>query len=397
MKRKVVSLLIGISMILPVSALAIELTDYMDVDIFYQDAELGAGFYLKDGNQDQVSYNGNVSLMYDMEHSTIPFKWNVEVDGNSEFSRGPNENDDSKKNIFLNANTTAKKYLGDYKGVFGFGRLDLGIRDIEDSHDNDPYSKVTLGAGYGRIITATPLMEAVRCVEDLTKYGIITGQVSDETYMKLAEVIAKESEYRSRYSLREYEKYWYEAMEKVLKDAGILKNDTLGAMGIIRIQDILTDEGVLRRRHGWEIGAGIDYLISDYSGNDGDPGLSAFFEYAKPFGFKWQLIDRLEYSTILKDWEFGDTAHKFTNQLSMTYEITDKIDWVNMWQLDVILETESDVDDTYQNALETGFRYYLTNALDAVTTLRLDHIDQGDNENDEVDITLFFGLVYTIF
>ncbi len=397
MKRKVVSLLIGISMILPVSALAIELTDYLDVDIFYQDAELGAGFYLKDGNQDQVSYNGNVSLMYDMEHSTLPFKWNVEVDGNSEFSRGPNENDDSKKNIFLNANTTAKKYLGDYKGVFGFGRLDLGIRDIEDSHDNDPYSKITFGAGYGRIITATPLMEAVRCVEDLTKYGIITGQVSDETYMKLAEVIAKESEYRSRYSLREYEKYWYEAMEKVLMDAGVLKNDTLGAMGIIRIQDILTEERVLRRKHGWEIGAGIDYLISDYSGNEGDPGLSAYFEYAKPFGFKWQLIERLEYSTVLKDWELGDTAHKFTNQLSMTYEITDKIDWVNMWQLDVILETESDVDDTYQNALETGFRYYITNALDAVTTLRFDHIDQGDNENDEVDTTLFFGLVYTIF
>lgn len=291
--------------------------------------------------------------------------------------------------------TTVQKYLSGRDKTFVYGRLDLGLRDLDDSEDNDPYSRVSAGIGYGRITTATPLMEAYRCVEDLRKYGIITGDLSDAAYLKLASVIAKESEYRSKYSLREYEKYWYEEMETVLRNAGVLSGESLGAMGIIRIQDILTDEGVLRRKHGWEVGVGLEYLISDYSGNEGDPGLSAYAEYARPFGFKWQFIDRLSYSTILVDWEFGDVDNIFSNQAWLTYEITDKIDWTNLWQADVILISGDD--DIYKNALETGLRFYLTNTIDAVTTLRFDHIDHGDNEDDDIVTSVYFGLAYTIF
>ncbi|MBF0202508.1 MAG: hypothetical protein HQK66_14610, partial [Desulfamplus sp.] len=277
----------------------------------------------------------------------------------------------------------------------GFGRFDVGVRDLENSNDNDPYAKASAGFGYGRITTATPLMEAYRCVEDLKKYGVIKGGISDEAYLKLAKVIAKENEYKSKYSLKEYEKYWYEDMEIVLKEAGVLTRETLGAMGIIRIQDILTDEKVLTRKHGFEVGAGIDYLISDYAGNEGDPGLSIYAEYAKPFGFKWQFIDRVSYSTTLVDWEFGDINNTFTNAASMSYEITDKIDWTNLWQLDIILASEGD--DTYKNALETGLRFYVSNTIDVITTLTFDHIDQGDNLDDDIVTTLFFGLAYTIF
>ncbi len=396
-KNRFIALLICLVSSLPVSALAIELTDYLDPNYQYHDAELGFQFNMSDGNQDQVSYNGIGSLTYDMEYSTLPLKWDVSINADTDFSRGGDENDSSRKNLYIDGDTTVKKYLGDYTGPFVYGGLVLGVRDLDGSDDDDPYAKVSAGLGYGRITNATPLMEAIRCIEDLTKYGLIAGDVSDDVYLKLSDIIARESEYISRYSRREYEKYWYEDIEVVLKEAGILRNETLGALGIIRIQDILTDEQVLKRKHGWETGVQLDYLISDYSGEDDDPGMGLFYEYAKPFGFKWQLIDRVEYSTILVDGEFGDSAHKISNSFEMNYEMSDKIDWENIWKLDIIWESDSDADDTYLNMVDTGLRFYLSNTIDAKAGIQLNHKDQGDNSDDKVDSRLYFQMIYTIF
>ncbi|MBF0469356.1 MAG: hypothetical protein HQK61_10815 [Desulfamplus sp.] len=397
LKAKFMCLLFGLVIALPASAFAIELTDYLDPNYQYQNAELGLQFNASEGNQDQASYNGAAMINYDMEYSTLPLKWDASVRGNADFNRGSDDGDNSTKNITIDGDTTVKKYLGDYTGPFVYGGLVLGIRDLEGSKDNDPYAKMSAGIGYGRITNATPLMEAVRCIEDLTKYGLIAGEVTDDIYLKLADVIAKESEYKSRYSNREYEKYWYEDMEIILKEAGILRNETLGALGIIRIQDILTDEQVLQRKHGWEAGVQLDYLISDYSGEDDDPGMGIYYEYAKPYGFKWQLIDRVEYSTILVDNEFGDAAHKISNSLALNYEMTDKIDWENIWKLDIILESDSDYDDTYLNMVDTGLRFYISNTIDAKAGLTFTHKDQGDNPDDNINSRLYFQMIYTIF
>lgn len=397
LKAKLICMLFCLVTALPVSAFAIELTDYIDPNYQYHDAELGVQFNASDGNQDQVSYNGAVNVDYEMEYSTLPLKWDVSLSADTDFSRGSDDEDSSNKNITVDGDTTVKKYLGDYTGPFVYGGLVLGVRDLEGSEDNDPYAKVSAGLGYGRITNATPLMEAIRCIEDLTKYGLIAGEVTDDVYLKLSDIIAREAEYKSRYSNREYEKYWYEDMEIVLKEAGILRNETLGALGIIRIQDILTDEGVLQRKHGWEAGVQVDYLISDYAGEDDDPGMGLYYEYAKPYGLKWQLIDRVEYSTILVDGEFGDSAHKISNKLEMNYEMSDKIDWDNSWTLDIILESDSDADDTYMNMVDTGLRFYISNTIDAKAGLAFSHKDQGDNEDDDIHSELYFKMIYTIF
>ncbi|MGE0087743.1 MAG: hypothetical protein AB7S75_25305 [Desulfococcaceae bacterium] len=399
MKKGLLGVILSLCMLLPVSALALDLRDYVEPDIFFHDAELQALFNLKDGNQDQTSYNGSGSIWYDMEYSTLPFKWEAYAEGRGDFSRGGNDEDDSVENWNFDAWTEAKKYLREdrYREFFAFGRFDFSYRDLEGAEDDDPYAKVTAGAGYGRIFTATPLMEAVRIVEDLTKYGIIKGAVSDETYMKLAAVIHKENEYKSKYGLREYEKYWYEDMEKVFKEAGQLTDGNLKAFGVIRIQDILQDEKVIRREHGWEAKAGLGWLFSDYQGNEHDPVVSASFKYARPYGFKWQFVEEFTYSTVLVDWEFGDANHEFNNRMDLDYEISNKIDWTNMWEIAYTVVEDSEEDDILRNALETGFRFYLTNTIDLLTTLRFDHRDQGDNEDDDIVTTFYMGVAYTIF
>lgn len=166
---------------------------------------------------------------------------------------------------------------------------------------------------------------------------------------------------------------------------------------MIRIQDILQDERVIRRKHGWEAKAGIGWLFSDYQGDDQDPTLDASFEYAEPFGFKWQFVDTLSYSTVLVDWDFGEANHELKNEAHLDYEISNRIDWTNMWEISYTIVEEGDEDNILRNALETGFRYYLTNTLDAVTTLRFDHRDQGDNEDDDIVTTFYMGIAYTIF
>ncbi len=399
MKKGLLGFVLVISCILPMTALALDLKDYVEPDIFFQDAELQALFNLKDGNQDQTSYNGSGKIWYDMEYSTLPFKWEAYAEGSGNISRGSNDEDDSVENWDINAWTEAKKYLreDEPRKFFVFGRLDFSYIDYEGLEDNDPYAKLTAGAGYGRIFTATPLMEAVRIVDDLTKYGIIKGAISDEAYMKLAAVIHKENEYKSKYSLQEYEKYWYEDMEKVFKEAGVLTDGNLKAFGVIRIQDILQDENVIRREHGWEAKAGLGWLFSDYQGNEHDPSFGASFKYAEPFGFKWQFVEEFTYTTVLVDWEFGDANHEFKNRMDLDYEISNKIDWINYWEIAYTVIEDSDADDILRNRLETGFRFYLTNTIDAITTLRFDHRDQGDNEDDDIVTTFYMGIAYTIF
>lgn len=398
-KMRWVSCVLGLMLLVPASAMAIELTDYIDPDIYWQDAEVSAMFTARDGNREQTSYDGYGEVDWELEYSTLPMKVRANANGTFDFNRGPDDDDDTQENMTFDAWTDAKLYQTQAgNGLFYFGRLEYGYRNIEaqDLPENNR-AEALVGAGYGRIITATPLMEAIRAVEDLQEYGVIQGPVSDATYLKLATIIAREQEYQSRYSLREYEKYWYEAMEELLRNEGVLAEETLGARGIIRIQDILTVENVLERRHGWEARAGLGFQIVDYSGNEGDPIFRGALEYAKPFGLQWQFMDTFSYATILEDFDFGDTDHNFSNIASLTYEINETIDWINLWQFDVLLPADSEEDEVYINHLETGLSFYITNTLDLVTRLEFDHFDQGDNPDDDVETTFFVGVTYTIF
>lgn len=383
-------------MMVPAYVFAIQITDYKEPDIYYHDAEVSVSFDMKEGNQDQASFKGDVRADYFMEYSTVPLKWEAEVVGSMDFARGPNENDETAENYILNAWTEAKKYFREDDTFFGFGRADVGLRDLEGNENNDPYLHLMAGAGWGRIITATPLMKAYRCVEDLKRYGIITRDLSDNGYLQFAYVINKEQEYKSKYGLRDYEMYWYEAMEEALNSEGALKDGKLGIMGIVRIQDILQVERPLNRFHGWEIGAGLGYLVSDYAGNEGDPTLNAFFEYTMPIDFSWQIRNRLTYSTVLVDWKFSDINHMFMNTLSGTYEITNKIDWINQWDLTLIFPSGDD-DDTIKNTLGSALRFYISNTIDLTAGIQFDHLDYGDNPDDDVVTSVFFRMTYTIF
>jgi hypothetical protein len=279
--------------------------------------------------------------------------------------------------------------------MFGYGSLDAGYRKLLGADDaDDPYAKLGAGVGYGRVIDATVLAQAMRCVEDLQKYGILTSDISDSAYLELAAVIDQEKVFRSQYGNVEYEKYWFEAMEAVFQKEGVLAEETLGAMGLIRIREILVNEPISPRKHGWTVRGGVGYVLSNFDGSESDPSLDAAFEYALPYTYRLQLIERVSYSTILSD----DPVHQINNKLSLTYEISDRVDWENLWSLGVTVPTESDVENEISNNLASTFRYYISNKVNLDATVSLKHLDDGidNNGNDDLETGVFLGATYRI-
>jgi hypothetical protein len=373
----------------PLSASAIQLTDYMDPESHWEEAFVLGQFNTKSGNQDQTSYNLNLDANYLNNYSSLPRVWKIELDGNSNISRGPNDGDESIDASQANASATVDNYFNDKDKTFWYGSANLGYQDDKD----DIYAKIGGGVGYGRVINATPLAKVLRFEEELREHGLITGKITEATYLALARIVDKELEFKSRYGEQEYKAYWFIAMEELLRLDGVLKGGKLGAAGTLHMDRVMFDEPISVRKHGWLVRGGIGLVVQDFNGNKGDPSLDLEWEYAQPHGYRGQFINLLRYSTILAD----DTGHVVTNNMSYSYELSDRVDWVNRWKL--LYEKASDTgDDTLTNNLSSTFRYYLTNIISVDATLALNHIedDIDDNGNDDVDVSTFLGVRYRL-
>jgi len=355
---------------------AIEMTDYKVDDNYYENAYLNGQLNVDSGNQDQTSYNLHLNANAEVVKSTLPYSWDLRFNGNSDFSQGKNSDDESVDSYDTKATGHVDKYLQNNDKFFVYGSGELGYqKGSEADNADDPFVKVGTGAGYGRVYNATPLAKALRIVEDLLEYKIIKSDLSDKAYIALATVISQEDDYLSKYSAEEYKKYWYEAMEKVLKDNGALDKESLGAFGIVRMDEILRVEKVSARKHGWKVRGGIGKILNTYKGESTDATIDAGFEYGLPIGHEVQFSEFLTMSKILGS---SDTSYRLNNNMGYTYEISNRIDWENNWNLEY---QKNDVsDDSVKNKFSTGFRYYLANRLSLNTTFSLSKISSGAEE-----------------
>ncbi|WP_069471146.1 DUF481 domain-containing protein [Candidatus Marithrix sp. Canyon 246] len=381
----------------PIKLLAIELTDFRDPDRIFDEAFFNGRFNLNSGNQDQTSFDGTTSGFYQMNYSTLPFVWKIRFEGSLDINRDSAANAETEESYLFNVKSNFDKYLTDNLfGLFGFGGIDLAFRrQIGDDEADNPYSKLTTGIGYGRVIDATPLADVLRVVESLKEYGVIVGKVDDSTYLELAAIVGKRREFQSRYGFEDYEQYWIEALEKVMQKAGILKNNALGAVGVIKTRYVLVLERISPRKHGWSVRGGVGYITSTFEdADDDDPSLDLGFEYAKPFGYQLQFTEEASYSRILADNQFD----LFDNRMGLTYELSDRIDWENIWTINAVFPSRVGTNDLMTNKLSSIFRYYVTNLVTADLTFSLTKYDDGidDNGNDDIDKVAFFGFTYRL-
>jgi len=384
-----------IGLLLVTNINAIDMTDYKVVDGYYQDAYLNGQLNINSGNQEQTSYNAHIDANLRTVKSTLPYSWDYKVLANSDFSQGKNDEDDSLESYDATAVAHFDKYLnnGEQLFMYGSGRLGYQKVAIADSAD-DPYAEIGAGVGYGRVYNATPLAKALRIVEDLLKYKLIKKELSNKGYLALATIVDenKELEYISKYGPVEYRKYWYEAIEKVIKEDGALDKDSLGAFGIVRVNEILTNEKVSQRLHGWKVRGGFGKILSNYDGDSEDATINGEFEYGLPIGHESQFSENLYVSKLLDS--DTDTELSLTNTMSYTYEISDKIDWDNNW---ILSYQQNDIaEDTMSNSLTTGFIYYIANRLNFTTTLSISKRDGGADEENAWNKSLVAGVQYRL-
>lgn len=389
LKKHRLKLIIGAMVCTPLSAQAIQITDYWVPNSKYEEAFLLGKFNSKSGNQETTSYNLTIEGDYEYNLTSLPRNWRFLVDGIADISHGPDDADKTEENIIANAQANVDNYFKAGEKLFWFGSANLAYLDDADHQ----FAKVGAGIGYGRVINATPLAKTLRVEEELREHGLVTGQMSDSAYLAIARVIDRESEFRSRYGAEEYKSYWFGEIESALKSAGVLKGGQLGATGALHMDRVLDAETISVRKHGWVIRAGVGLIIQDFNGNKGDPSLDFEWEYAQPNGYKGQFINTLSYSTVLAD----DTDQTLRNTMSYTHEIGDRVDWENKWRA-IFQVSGGDANDITTNIVSSTFRYYLTNRVNLDATVAVSNVedDIDGNTNDETDVTTFLGVRYRL-
>lgn len=355
--------------------------DFDEATSAYEDAYLDAQFNLNGGNQDQTSYNGYINLDYEQVFDSPDRTTKLDFVGTGSRSRGPNATDESVSNYqALGAITNDMYFQPNSDGAFWYGKGEVGVQKGME----DPFTKVTVGLGYGRVVNATPMAKSIRLIEALQERGLL-GNVGKETYIAVADVISREEEYRSRYGLEDYLEYWIQDIDALLGN--------VGARGAIRSYDVLENERISTRKYGWLVRAGVGAVISNYDGSDSKPVLEIGAEYHLPINNLLQFSEEAIFTAILDD---NDNGYVFANDMSLTYEFSDNVDWENGWLL-----THSEYEhsnDITTNTVASTFRYYISNSLSlSLTGLLEDTEDNIDgNGNDDIDRALLFGVTYRL-
>ena len=350
---------------------------YKEASSAYSDAYVTGHFNAANGNQERANYDADLSLDYEKVLSTPSRNIKYDLTATGTKSRSSKDGENSKNTYQAFGSATMDKYFrAGSRGAFWYGKGEVGAKKGQKK----AFSKITAGLGYGRVVNVTPMARAIRVIAALRKNGSLTVDPSNDTYQTVATIIAKEAEYRSRHGNKYYVQYWVADIEKAL-------GKSIGARGAIRANDVLGNERISTRKHGWLVRAGIGAVLSDYDGETGKPALELGAEYHRPLSNQTQFSNEAILTTTLKD---SNSSYNVKNNMSLTHEITDVIDWENKWTVDY--SKSDNVDAITNHTLTSAFNYELSNQLDYNITATLVKTDGKD----DLDQKLSMGIKYRL-
>lgn len=348
-----------------INAQDVSITDYkvpisqaraMNISLDYNRAGIG---------DSTIADNGTANLVYKHFYSSLPFSWSFDFDGT-----GVRQNDDFQS-AFV-ATTSANKYFSNEKDFFGFGQLQGSYAEGNDQVQ----SRVAAGLGYGRFISATAFAKAIRIDNFLLDEGVISAHLDKETLIEIGNIIEREDEYRDNYGAT-YEPQWYNDIEKAVRQSGNLKGEGLGAIGILRVKEVLFFENIQDRFYGWDVRAGIAYDITTPDKSDGEPSVQLGVSGAYPIALKAQLSHSTTYNSFFDS--FGETFSVISNT-NYTYELSNRIDWLLGYQLQSF-KVNPDLDAINTNVLRTSFIFFIENNINLVANGQLDKTGDADWNN----------------
>ncbi len=386
MKKTLTALTVGSALLsLASTSQAVSLYDYDQATSAYEDAYVSGQFDLNSGNQGQTSHNLDLYGNYQRVFSSPSRDVKVSADGEYHSNKGSNKGDNTQEDYLGNGAVSVNNYFQpNSRGAFWYGDAAAGVKKSAD----DPYVKAGVGVGYGRVVNVTPMARSIRLIEALHHKGLLNADLSTAEYNQVAHIIARESEYRSRYGSVDYTQYWIADIERALNKTGKVRG--LGAAGILKANDVLMRETISSRKIGWLVKVGISEIIRDYDGESSKPALDAAAEYHVPLSNQTQFSNETNLSTTLKD---SDDSYKAHNSMKVSYQVSDRVDWENAWTVDYDkVDTNSVKNSNTINTLSSTYRYYLTNKLAFDTTLSA----INDNDKADVDKALNMGVTYRL-
>lgn len=316
---------------------------------------------------------GNIGGIYKRFYDSLPFGYSIDVIGSGLVDKNI-ETDEYESNYQLNGDAGVKKYLLESNPLLrdSFGSI-RASSDMQKVYDR-PASAVTVGLGYGRFIEATALAKAVRIEEFLIKEGELNSHLPKGAILELSKIINRENEYKDRYG-ETYEKEWYRDMEAVMRESGLLKEGELGAMGILRIEEVLEREDIADRFYGWDVALGTKFDITTPYEDQDRPiaNLDVTASYARPIAWQWQISERITMNTPFDS--FG-SAYSLSLSSDISYELSNRID-LRLRHLFRLSKPEGG-DTENSQALGISFIYYIENNLNLVATEQIEIVPDED-------------------
>lgn len=273
--------------------------------------------YLTDGDEVQFE-GGDAGIVYKKLYNSLPYAYSFDFLGSASYNREPSGN--RTGTFSTDFRMQVQKYFTDTNKFFYSFSPTVQYRKDFDR----PQTDVTVGLGYGRFIDATPLRKAVRIEDFLFKEGIIADLMPKETMIELGHIIDKEDEYRDLYDDRSYQNYWYEDMSNEITRTGLVLGK-IGAIGLLRMREVLTQEQINDRFFGWDVSAGVQYQVLTAEEGDPrkDPALAFNYRYSRPINWSTQVNTDLAFDTPINN-DFG-REYTLTQKIDFIYEITNRI------------------------------------------------------------------------
>ena len=369
-----------ISIFFSINSFAISLTDYKVPVSTTQDMQLDANWNYEGIGDSTQSNTGNASLKYKRYYESLPFGYNILLDVETNYNENAPKGE-NKSTGGLSAEAGAKKYLVlDNMFAFGGFRMDYEWEATDNSDSNDVYDqpdvKMEIGMGYGKYINATPLAKSLRVEEELKKLDALTGNLPDETRLELAKLLSdeKKQEYEDKYEAEIWKRYYFEAIEEILLASGMLKGETLEAITVIRIQQVM-DEVFNTRFYGWEARCGLtQQILTPKDDQDKEANLRVSAGYALPLSLRSQFQ-----ITAFTETELNDFFDAYTAELKpeFSYEVSNKIDFNIYYKLNLRQEAKTSEQEKKPymkkaHTLNASFKYEIEGKLNLIPSLRFE-------------------------
>ena len=296
------------------------------------------------------SNNAQANMIYRTFYSSLPTAWFINIYAFGKKNMGTFSHD-------VSFDASFRKYIWEDKDWFGFSRLTAEHTNNYKQINSD----LTMGFGIGRYIDATALAKAVRIETHFLKDNIISSYLPKEVMIQIANIIERESEYKDVYG-ETYETRWFDDIEKEIKKSDVLVGKTIGALGILRMRQVLfgINERVNQRYYGWDISAGFLFPLTTYDKSPaGNPNLTLSGRYAFPLSWKTQVNSTAEVFTPLD----SSFVKKVTARVGVDfiYELSNRINFVSSYRIGLVKPQDVKAEITHN--LTASFWYYLENNI----------------------------------